>query len=179
MCTCQDFADNFLSFFFSDDFAEVILLGEKAAEHIGHLFAQILEDVCGPVGLSLLEKLSTVSAASPLVEALERLKRVARAVCHVTNILPDKTICVVKSADVQYVSAYGGRQPLERQWKTWLGAGWWAEEVTTILKTSGSSVLLEPRVAELEGLLDDDAPLSQQHLQQAIDLYAQVACTGL
>ena len=137
---------------------------------------KILEDLNGPLGQALKKKLMDVAAAVPFVEALDSLERVARAVCHIVNVNPDPKLSQPKAADVQFFMAYAGRAALERQWKSWFSATneWWTQEVQSILKVSGRSILLQPKVEQLQDLLEK-GELSRGDLSSAIDLYVEVS----
>ena len=174
----QDFTDNYLSFFYSDEVADLVLMGDFACEFVGQLFAHVLDDLGGPVGQSLQEKLKSYVVATPLVEGLDRLARLGRAVCHIVNVNPDPTRSQPKPDDVQYFLSYGGREALERQWKVWLtnSHDWWTQEVQSIAKVSGKSLLLQPQVQELTDMLQVKEEEWEQHkLLRAIDLYKQIA----
>ena len=154
----------------------MVKLGERACELLGSLFQKILEDLNGPLGQALNKKLTDVAAAAPLLEALSSLQRVARAVCHIVNVNPDPKLSQPKAADVQFFTAYAGRAPLERQWKNWFSNtnDWWTHEVQSILKVSGRSILLQPKVEQLEELLEKE-DLSTGDMSSAIDLYVEVS----
>ena len=157
--------------------AEVVQLGSFTCRFLGQLFANVLEDLCGITCSTVKQKLHSLGTmATPLTEALPRLERVARAVCHVVNVTPDNPDCQPKAADVQFLMGYAGREPLERQWRIWLTgtSDWWTQEMQNINKISGKSILLQPKVEQLQALLNDasEKGWSTEEMRHAGELYA-------
>ena len=150
-------------------------MGVFASAFMGEFFGHLIDDWCGS---SIKEKLQTYDVAAPLTDALDRLERVARAVCHIVNVAPKSLGATPKPAELQYITAYAGRDTMERQWKIWLTSRnqWWANECTNVLKVSGSSILLEPKVQELKAKLESEAGATEnaEVISEVVDLYKQV-----
>ena len=169
----QDFADAYVQFFQSDELAEILHMGAFVSGFLGSFFSNLLEDWDS----HLFSKLQSLDVAAPLVEMLERLQRVARAVCLLVNVNP-QAVSLPKPADLQYIANYTGRESLERQWKTWLTTDsankWWADESMSVLKVSGQSLILEPKVKELKSILEKGG-LAAHEYGDIVQLYKVVA----